>query len=82
MCVFTSTDLFVGGGVGEANSLDLGASVSSRTGATTKTWGGVDAAHTHVTRHHCALPITETQEHTGQDVNQSGCGGLLYIFVI
>lgn len=59
-CVFTTSDLFVGGGVSEANTLDLGPGVSSRTGATAKTWGGVDAAHTHMTRHHCTLPITES----------------------
>lgn len=74
MCAFTNTDLFVGGGVGEANTLDLGASVSSRTGTTAKTWGGVNAAHAHVTRHHCTLSITKTQKRTYQDVNKCECG--------
>lgn len=57
------SDLFVSSGVGEANALDLGAGVSGRTGATAETWGGVNAAHTHVTRHHCTLTRAETQKH-------------------
>lgn len=63
MCVFTASDLFVGGGVGEADTLDLGASVSSRTGATAETRGGVNAAHAHVTWHYCTLTTTKTQKH-------------------
>lgn len=57
MFVF-SADLFVGGGVGEADALDLGAGVSSGAGTTAETRGGVDAAHAHVTRHHSTLQTT------------------------
>ena len=64
--MFTDTDLFVGPGVGESDALDQGAGVSGRTGATAETWGGVYAAHTHVTRHHSALTTTKTQEHASR----------------
>lgn len=55
LSVFTDADLFVGSGIGESDTLDLGAGVSSRTRPTTKTWGCVYAAHTHVTRHDSTL---------------------------
>lgn len=48
--VFTGTDLFVGGGVGNANALDLRAAEPCRTGAAAKARRSVDAAYTHVTR--------------------------------
>lgn len=66
MCVFIIADLFVGHGVGKANALDLGPSVSCRTGTTAETRGGVDAAHSHVTGHHWALPTEETQKPSDQ----------------
>ena len=66
VCVFTAADLFVGGGVGESDALDLGAGVPSRTGAAAETWGGVYAAHTHVTRHHCTL---QQQRHIKNNIN-------------
>lgn len=64
--MFTGADLFVGGGVGEADALDLGAGVSSRTGATAEARGSVDAAHTHVTRLHSTLSTTTPQKHTSR----------------
>lgn len=60
--IFSDSDLFVGGGVGESDALDLRAGVSSRTGTTAETRGGVYAAHTHVTRLHDTLPTTTTTQ--------------------
>lgn len=57
------TDLFVGDGVGEADTLDLGPGVSRRTGATAETRGCVDATYPHVTGLHSALSTNTAQEH-------------------
>lgn len=57
------TDLFVGDGVGEADTLDLGPSVSRRTGATAEARGRVDATYPHVTGLHSALSTKMVQEH-------------------
>lgn len=57
------TDLFVGDGVGEADTLDLGPSVSRGTGATAEARGRVDATYPHVTGLHSALSTKTVQEH-------------------
>ena len=62
VCLLVS-DLFVGGGVGQADPLDLGPGVPIRTGTAAETWGSVYAAHAHVARHHRTLQITETETH-------------------
>lgn len=57
------TDLFVGDGIGEADTLDLGPGVSRRTGATAEAWGCVDTTYPHVTGLHSALSTETAQEH-------------------
>lgn len=64
--VFTGADLFVGGGVGEADALDLGPGVSRRTGTTAEARGSVNAAHTHVARLHSTLSTATPQKHTSR----------------
>lgn len=63
--VFTGTDLFVGGGVGDANALDLRAAEPCRTGPAAEARWSVDAAYTHVTRLHRTLR-TENKSGTSQ----------------
>lgn len=60
--VFTVTDLFVGGSVGEADALDLWTGVSRRTGATAEARGSVNAAYAHVTWLHSTLGTKKPTE--------------------